>query len=237
MSEFTWKNGEAYSSLFKSAEWGDIHLIDHLLNKGLHIDSQDEEGNTLLHHAVKNGHETLISYLLSRRASVFIKNKKGYTALLEAYIRADQNSIRKITAHAVENTSIKSLTQAYPKKTDPYEQAKIINFVKDCKEHIRKHYINKSVFNRFLARHNERAKALIQAFDKCLSIKEGRSLIKNQRSLFEKKPIHHLAPDLLADRWAFYLKNKPNKPNKSNFYRMLTSMPEPKQLPPPLRQN
>ncbi|MDQ8039183.1 MAG: ankyrin repeat domain-containing protein [Rickettsiella sp.] len=212
-------------ALFQAAEFGNVRLIHYLLNKGLDIDSQDEGGDTLLHHAAKWGHGILVDYLLKRQASAFIKNQKGRTALLESYANNHSNISKKITKNIIEKNSIKSLSQFCAKKLENNEQIKINSFINGCKDHIKNNYLNRGIFNRLMARHNGRAKALIQALDRCHTIKEAKGLIKNQCELFEKGQAVKVSSELLASRWSTTLKNKPNNVSKSSFYKVLSSMP------------
>lgn len=188
-------------ALFQAAEFGNVKLIHYLLNKGLDIDSQDEEGDTPLHHAARWGHSTLVSYLLKRQACVFVKNKKGRSALLEAYANNHSHITKRITRNIIEKSSMKSVTQSLcAKKIEINEQVKINSFINGCKVHIRNNYLNRGIFSRLMARHNERAKTLIQALDRCLTIKEAKGLIKNQCDLFEKGKVAKVPSDLLASR-------------------------------------
>ena len=215
------------AALFQSAEFGYIDLIHHLLNKGIDIDEQDEEGNTVLHHAAKWGHSALVCYLLRRQANVFIKNKKDRTALLEAYAGYHYVIAKKITLAIVAKSAVTSL---HSKKLDQ-TQEKFDKFIHECKEHISKNYLNRGIFSRFMAKHTERAKVLRQALDRCTSVQEAKGLIKNQRNLFEKgKPILSISSELLDNRWSTQLKNKPNKLSKSSFYKLLNTMPKQKPL-------
>ncbi|MES2141839.1 MAG: ankyrin repeat domain-containing protein [Pseudomonadota bacterium] len=214
-------------ALFQAAEFGHINLIDYLLNKGMNIDEQDEEGDTLLHHAAKWGHSTLVCYLLRHQANAFIKNKKDRTALLEAYAGHHYVIAKKITLVIVAKNAVNSLHSRKSGQT----QEKFDKFINECKEHISKNYLNRGIFSRFMARHTERAKVLRQALDRCTSAQEARGLIKNQRNLFEKgKTIVPISSELLDNRWATQLKNKPNNLSKSSFYKILNTMPGQKPL-------
>lgn len=62
---------------------GDILLVEKLI-KTMPLDQQDDEGNTALMYASKNGYEDIVSLILQHGASVNIQNKCGYTALIKA---------------------------------------------------------------------------------------------------------------------------------------------------------
>lgn len=208
--------------LFQAVELGDMALTQRLLSKGIDIDSLDEEGNTLLHHAAKWRRGRFVDYLLKRQANVYIKNKKGRTALLEAYTYQHSDIAKKLTQAVIERNFIKSIV-LNRKKLDS-SQVKFENFINECKAHISKNYLNRGLFSRLMARHTERAKTLVQALGRCTSIKEFKSLIRNQRDLFESRKVI-TPPHLLHNRWSTQLKNKPKDLNKSCFYKVLTTMP------------
>ncbi len=144
---------------------------------------------------------------------------------MEAYENNHSEIVKKITENSLEKCSINSVvTQSFhAEKVDSRYQ--VDRFISECKKHIRKEYLNKGIFNRLLARHNERAKALIQALGRCTSIKEAKGLIKNQCDLFEKGAANSVSSHLLASRWSENLKNKPGNISKSSFYRVLKTMP------------
>lgn len=110
------------------------------------------------------------------------------------------------------------------KKIDVKETIKN-NFIKECKDHIKKNYLNRNIFSRLIARHNGRAMALIQALDRCSSVKEAKKLIKNQCDLFEKGRAARISSGLLVSRWSMELKKKPYNISKSSFYGVLNTMP------------
>ncbi len=178
------------------------------------------------------GHNRLVTCLLRRQASVFIKNRKGYTVTLEAYANNQGFLATQLTRLAIEKKSIKSVSQSFSsKKTDPKKE-KLYNLISGCKEHIKRNYLNRGIFSRLMARHNERAKALIQALWFCASIKDVKGLIKNQCDLFEKgKSSQIIHPDLLAGRWSAKIKNKPSNVINSSFYKVLRTLPGQKPLP------
>jgi hypothetical protein len=212
--------------LFQAAMFGNTKLLLSLLDKGLEVNCQDEEGDTLLHHAARWGHSELVDYLLVRHVSVSIKNKKGRTALLEAYTNNQPNIAKKITRHIAERYSAKLLGQTLQSKKLDQKQENLDNFINECKEHIQKNYLNRDVFSQLLARHNGRAKAVVQALGRCASIKEVKGLIKNQCDLFEKgKASVPIPANLLASRWSLELKNKPSNVIKSSFYKVLKTIP------------
>ena len=58
-----------------------VTFLDLLHNKDINIEAQDENGATLLHHAVKNKNYQTICMLLSLRANIEARDNLGYTPL------------------------------------------------------------------------------------------------------------------------------------------------------------
>lgn len=216
-----WKN----SVLFALANLGDVALFNHWVDKGLDIDAQDEGGDTALHYAARGGHNQIIVYLLERQAKITL-NKKNRTPLFEAYANHRMETARIITKFSVEKNSVKNLIQLYnPSRINTFRQRESVRFVNDCKNHINKNYLNRNIFSRVLARHNERAQALYIALGRCSSVKEAKELIKNQCNLLKGLPSRPIAEYLLQNRWSKEIKNKPDNVEKSSFYKMLRTLP------------
>lgn len=72
------------SRLLLAAEQGNLFMVTALLDKGIHVDSTDEEGVNALHSAAANGNENVVRLLLSRGASLEARNIYGWTALMLA---------------------------------------------------------------------------------------------------------------------------------------------------------
>ncbi|MFM2322927.1 MAG: hypothetical protein RLZZ225_1080 [Pseudomonadota bacterium] len=215
----------ANHALFTLANLGDVALFHYWLNKGLVLDVQDEDGDTVLHYAARRGHLPLITYLLKRQA-VMSLNKKGRTALLEAYTFKKSDVAREIVKFIVQRNSIKNILQDQSnRKSDEREQQKTKQLINDCIKHIKKSYLNRCILNRLLARHNERAMALILALRCCRSVKEVKDLINNQCNLFKGLPIKRISTDLLAPRWSAEIRNKPRNVDRSCFYKTLNTLP------------
>lgn len=62
-----------------SIEENSFLALDKKLNK-TNINDQDEEGNTLLHHAAARACETMVVFLLEKGGFTNIRNKKGLNA-------------------------------------------------------------------------------------------------------------------------------------------------------------
>ena len=174
-------------ALFTLASLGDVALFHYWLSKerhkGLDFNVQDEDGDTALHYAARRGHIPLITYLLKRQAAISL-NKKGRTALLEAYTSNESGAVREIIKFTIQRNSIKNILQEQNyRKLDQREQQRTNQLINDCIKHIKKSYLNRCILSRLLAKHNERAMALIVALRYCRSVKEVKKLINNQCNL------------------------------------------------------
>jgi tyrosyl-tRNA synthetase len=220
-TEDDWTN----RALFTLASLGDVALFHYWLSKGLDLDAQDEDGDSALHYAARRGHIPLITYLLKRQAVISL-NKKGRTALLEAYTFKKSDAVREIIKFIIQKNSIKNILQDQThRKLDAREQQRINQLISDCIKHIKKSYLNRCILSRLLAKHNERAMALIAALRYCRSVKEVRELINNQCNLFKGLPTKQISGGLLAQRWSAEIRNKPRNVDKSSFYKTLKTLP------------
>jgi ankyrin repeat protein/IS1 family transposase len=66
------------------AKKGDVDVVKLFLAAGMDPNAKDNDGNTALTHAVRQGHRGVIDVLLKAKASVNEKNKGGWTALSAA---------------------------------------------------------------------------------------------------------------------------------------------------------
>ncbi len=66
---------------FDSAWTGSLDYVKSSIEKGVDINSQDTDGNTVLHIAFDYGQEDLIEYLIKNGINVNIQNKNGSTPL------------------------------------------------------------------------------------------------------------------------------------------------------------
>ncbi|KAK6185430.1 hypothetical protein SNE40_007668 [Patella caerulea] len=70
--------------LFRSCEHGDVESVKALLDQGVDIDSNDEDGNTAMHVSSANGYELVVRLLIMRGAALDKVNSQGWTALMQA---------------------------------------------------------------------------------------------------------------------------------------------------------
>ena len=197
----------------------------------LFINAQDNDGDTLLHYAVRKADVDLIFYLLEKGA-VLSANKKGRTALLEAYAYGpvfyqvkEIKLATEITKFITQKNSIKKIIIQKFTKANNQERKQLDNLVNYFIKYLKKNYLDRNIFFRFLARHTKRANALIDASQNCSSIKEFKGLLDNQRNLFTKKIlVQPLYNNRIIDRqWSESLKNKPSNANNSQFYKTINT--------------
>jgi ankyrin repeat protein len=61
----------------EAASTGNLLLLEHLLYRGVHVDTQAEDGYTALHCAAKAGSVAVISVLLENGATIDLCNHKS----------------------------------------------------------------------------------------------------------------------------------------------------------------
>jgi len=71
--------------LHVAAIWGRIDIADALLRGGAEIDRRGEHGFTPLHEAISQGHEGMVSFLLSRGADPSLSTELGSSSQLASY--------------------------------------------------------------------------------------------------------------------------------------------------------
>lgn len=209
-------------AVFCAAECGRNDIIYSLLKKGLNINIQDEKGDTLLHYAARRGNASLIKHLFEHGAKIIL-NKKNRSPLLDAYANGEIAIANGITNFVIQKNSIKNLIQTQSiNKVDTKEQQRLKLFVNDFIKHLRKNYLDRNIFMRFSAKHNERARALIIAARRCNSVNEFKDLLNNQLNLLNNGSKQSLPKGLIAKRWSERIKNRPKNVNKSQFYKTLS---------------
>lgn len=221
MSKFNlnWEN----NCLFVLANIGDANLFEYWLDKKkLNIDAQDEDGDTPLHYAVRGGHIELVIELLKRNAVISL-NKKKRTALQDAYALNQIKITKEITKFVIQRNSIKNIVPIQGFKKDIHEHQRLKLLVDDFINCLRKNYLDRNIFIRFPAKHNERAKALIAAALRCKSIKDFQDLLNNQLNLFKSTPKQPLPKRIIEERWSKCIRNKPLNVNNSQFYKTLNT--------------
>lgn len=78
-----------------AASEGDLQEVQHLLARGIDVNSADYDGRTALHLAASEGHASVVEYLINHHAKIDAKDRWGNTALEDAK-RAGHNQILEI---------------------------------------------------------------------------------------------------------------------------------------------
>jgi len=86
--------GAEVSSIHMAAKLGDQAKVKAFLDQGVDINAKDDNEYTPLFHAIREEHESLISFLISRNADINAKDKWGYTPLYYAIWNEDANMVR-----------------------------------------------------------------------------------------------------------------------------------------------
>ena len=100
-------NGGKIGSIFSAALVGDLDAIKDFLNAGSDINKKDNNGQTVLHVAIIEGHEEIIKFLISKRVDLNIKDSSGSTALFYA-VTKNQNNIIKLLLEKGANVDVKN---------------------------------------------------------------------------------------------------------------------------------
>ncbi|MEN9916484.1 MAG: hypothetical protein RLY40_416 [Pseudomonadota bacterium] len=179
--------------LFALAKIGDV-IFEYWVNKKniKNINVQDQDGDTFLHLAARGGRKDLAVLLLSKGALLSL-NKKKRSALQEAYDNKKTKVAREITKYVIQKNSayitnfmiqknsVKNLIRAQSSNTvNTKEPQSLKLLINDFIRHLRKSYLDRSIFRRFSAKHNERARALTIAARRCNSVNEFKDLLNNQ---------------------------------------------------------
>ena len=82
--------------LVKSIENSDNEQARVLLQKGLDVNSTDQQGNTLLMLAARTGNDELVDHLIKLRARVSSRNRYGDSALMLAAMGGHEKVVRRL---------------------------------------------------------------------------------------------------------------------------------------------
>ena len=78
--------------IFSFARHGKLEAVASLLAQGVSVDSQDENGNTILCIACQNGNKRIVKLALRHGADINCKNYRGNTALHFCYRQDSLNT-------------------------------------------------------------------------------------------------------------------------------------------------
>ena len=97
--EWNQKNESGNTALHVAAEYGHVHLVRFLLEKGINVECEGYYGTTALHRAVTAGHESVVSLLLEEGANVQARSGDGKTALHRAADAGHKTLVRLLLQH------------------------------------------------------------------------------------------------------------------------------------------
>ena len=97
----TEKDAIAYANIFEAAENGDIQGVEYYLANGVKINAPDDFGDTVLHNAARNGHDSLIKHLLEHHHDLDINalDADNDSALMQAAIFNKEAIVRVLLEH------------------------------------------------------------------------------------------------------------------------------------------
>lgn len=108
------RNEQGLTPLLLAASIGNIKALHYLLDKGCDINASDIEGNTALHHAVKQKHHQIISILIQKGINQAIENTYNQTALKLAESLIEKFPEFTSIAKALKNLSISTRENSLP---------------------------------------------------------------------------------------------------------------------------
>ena len=85
--------------LLIAAERGDLGTIRLLVDNAAHLVFKDEDGETVVHSAVRSGKKDVVDFFLSSKCAIDAKRKEGWTPLRIAVDRADVEMVKLLVAN------------------------------------------------------------------------------------------------------------------------------------------
>ena len=125
-----------FAELLKALEDGDVNKLQIFLVDSEGIDTQDEDGNTLLHHAARLNSEGGVAMLID--ANPFIRNNEGKTPFNIAY-ENDNAYIAKMI------DSVRDRWQEKHGKYEEKEEMEVPFFLTDTKDSILKQFQEQNI--------------------------------------------------------------------------------------------
>lgn len=81
------------TSLHEAAKYGDLEVVEYLVEKGANVNEKDDDGYTPLHVAAKKGYLEIVEYLVEKGAKINEKDKSAKTPLQLAYDNGNQEVV------------------------------------------------------------------------------------------------------------------------------------------------
>jgi ankyrin repeat protein len=80
------------------ARQGQAHDLEEMVQRGLHVDVQDADGNSLLMLAAYHGHLTAVSTLIALGADVDLPNARGQSPIAGALFKGEDAIVAELRA-------------------------------------------------------------------------------------------------------------------------------------------
>jgi serine/threonine-protein phosphatase 6 regulatory ankyrin repeat subunit B len=84
MGVFDFLFGNKAKKLIAAGLTGQISIVEELLDKGVDVNAENDDGVTALMAASLNGHEEIVNKLLNRGANIHLQDRNGWTSLMYA---------------------------------------------------------------------------------------------------------------------------------------------------------
>gem|GEM_PF-5143413 len=126
--DFLLKNNDGIDIFSYSIIKNYIEISEFLLSKNIDLESQDKNGNTPLHHAVKNIHYNIVMELLNRDVDLDLRDDNGWTALHWACYIGSAEIVSLLIQYGSDKTMLTARdfddgSTIYRKGLNPYEIA------------------------------------------------------------------------------------------------------------------
>lgn len=83
----------------EAATEGDVESMRSLIERGISVDVQDEDGKTALYHAAFWGRIEVVELLLEHHADATMSNVDGWTPLMEASVAGHLDVVKRLIRH------------------------------------------------------------------------------------------------------------------------------------------
>jgi hypothetical protein len=88
----------AYEDILKAVQVNDLPAVQTLLSRGMEVDTADQDGNSLLMIAAREGHLELVRFLVGQKANLDARNRFGETAIMLASLKGKIHAVIELSA-------------------------------------------------------------------------------------------------------------------------------------------
>jgi hypothetical protein len=111
------------TALHRAVYYGNMGLVQYLIEHHANVDAGDSDGNTVLHYAVQDGNFKLVQYLVEHNANVNARNENRCTAL-DYCIKID--ILNLFTADTLKNSYLKTYLPRLHSDKEPCQEFMVI---------------------------------------------------------------------------------------------------------------